>query len=158
MDPHKEIMDNFLKSLTNARTSSVLSDDKYDAVLKYLKDPNTKVDRNFKHWVHKNKGFQLMDLPGLDVSNAIVVPIKDNRKINKSSSFLRVVPESKLYNIVKQVHCKEMNHAGYKKCLDYVSVILNIFYVQVYYLNLFIFLFVFYNCVIFQILLIILNY
>ena len=158
MDPHKEIMDNFLKSLTNARTSSVLSDDKYEAVLKHLKDPNTKVDRNFKQWVHKNKGFQLMDLPGLDVSNAIVVPIKDNRKTNTSSSFLRVVPESKLYNTVKQVHCKEMNHAGYKKCLDYVSVILNIFYVQVYYLNLFIFLFIFYNCVIFQILLIILNY
>ena len=151
-------MDNFLKSLTNARTSSVLSDDKYEAVLKHLKDPNTKVDRNFKHWVHKNKGFQLMDLPGLDVNNAIVVPIKDSRKTNTSSAFLRVVPESKLYNIVKQVHCKEMNHAGYKKCLDYVSVILNIFYVQVYYLNLFIFLFVFYNCVIFQILLIILNY
>ena len=62
MDPHKEIMDNFLKSLTNARTSSVLSDDKYEAVLKHLKDPNTKVDRNFKHWVHKNKGFQLVDL------------------------------------------------------------------------------------------------
>ena len=158
MDPHKEIMDNFLKSLTNARTSSVLSYDKYQAVLKHLKDPNTKVDRNSKHWVHKNKGFQLMDLPGLDVSNAIVVPIKDSRKTNTSSAFLRVVPESKLYNIVKQVHCKEMNHAGYKKCLDYVSVILNIFYVQVYYLNLFIFLFVFYNCVIFQILLIILNY
>ena len=158
MDAHKEIMDNFLKSLTNGRTSSVLSDDKYEAVIKHLKDPNTKVDRNFKHWVHKNKGFQLMDLPGLDVSNAIVVPIKDNRKTNTSSAFLRVVPESKLYNIVKQVHCKEMNHAGYKKCLDYVSVILNIFYVQVYYLNLFIFLFVFYNCVIFQILLIILNY
>ena len=156
MDPHKEIMDNFLKSLTNARTSSVLSDDKYEAVLKHLKDPNTKVDRNFKHWVHKNKGFQLMDLPGLDVNNAIVVPIKDSRKTNTSSAFLRVVPESKLYNIVKQVHCKEMNHAGYKKCLDYV--ILNIFYVQVYYLNLFTFLFVFYNCVIFQILLIILNY
>ena len=132
MDPHKEIMDNFLKSLTNARTSSVLSDDKYEAVLKHLKDPNTKVDRNFKHWVHKNKGFQLMDLPGLDVSNAIVVPIKDKRKTNTSSAFLRVVSESKLYNIVKQVHCKEMNHAGYKKCLDYVSVILNIFYVQVY--------------------------
>ena len=158
MDPHKEIMDNFLKSLTNARTSSVLSNDKYEAVLKHLKDPNTKVDRNFKHWVHKNKGFQLMDFPGLDVNNAIVVPIKDSRKKNTSSAFLRVVPESKLYNIVKQVHCKEMNHAGYKKCLDYVSVILNIFYVQVYYLNLFIFLFVFYNCVIFQILLIILNY
>ena len=139
--------------MTNARTSSVLSDDKYEAVLKHLKDPNTKVDRNSKHRVHKNKGFQLMDLPGLDENNAIVVPIKDS-----SSAFLRVVPESKLYNIVKQVHCKEMNHAGYKKCLDYVSVILNIFYVQVYYLNLFIFLFVFYNCVIFQILLIILNY
>ena len=158
MDSHKEIMDNFLKSLTNARTSSVLSDDKYEAVLKHLKDPNTKVDRNFKHWVHKNKGFQSMDLPALDVSNAIVVPIKDSRKTNTSSAFLRVVPELKLYNIVKKVHCKEMNHAGYKKCLDYVSVILNIFYVHVNYLNLFIFLFVFYNCVIFQVLLIILNY
>ena len=139
MDPHKKIMDNFLKSLTNARTSSVRSDDKYEAVLKHF---------NFKHWVHKNKGFQLMDLPGLDVSNAIVVPIKDSRKTNTSSAFLTVVPESKLYNIVKLVHCKEMNHAGYKKCLDYVSVILNIFYVQVYYLNLLIFLFVFYNYVI----------
>ena len=136
-----ETMDNFLKSLTNARTSSILSDDKYEAVLKHLKDPNAKVDRNFKHWVHKNKGFQLMDLPGLDVSNAIVVPIKDKRKTNTSSAFLRVVPELKLYNIVKQVHCKEMNHAGYKKCLDYVSVNLNIFYVQVYLLFKFFYLY-----------------
>ena len=121
MDPHKEIMDNFLKSLTSARTS-VLTGFKYEAVLKLLKDPNAKVYRNFKHWVHKYKGFQLMDLPGLDVSNAIVVPIKEKRKIN--TSCMRVVPESKLYNIVKQVHCKEMNHAGYKKCLDYVSIFL----------------------------------
>ena len=142
MDPHKEIMDNFLKSLANARTSSVLSDDKYEAVLKHLKDPNAKVDRNFRHWVHKYKGFQLMDLPGLDVSNAIVVPIKEKRKTNTSSAFLRVVPESKLYNIVKQVHCKKMNHACYKKCLDYVSIFLDIFYLFIFML---IFLLVLYN-------------
>ena len=36
--------------------------------------------------------------------------------------FLRVVPESKVYDIVKQVHSNELNHAGYKKCLDYVSI------------------------------------
>ena len=146
MDPHKKIMDNFLKSLTSARTSSVLTDDKYEAVLKHLKDPNVKVDRNFKHWVHIYKGFQLMDLPGLDVSNAIVVPIKEKRKTNTSSAFLRVVPESKLYNIVKRVHCKEMNHAGYKKCLDYVSIFLDIFYLQVYlFIFMLIFLLVLYN-------------
>ena len=102
--------------------------------------------KDFKHLVHKYKGFQLMDLPGLDVSNAIVVPIKEKRKTNTNSAFLRVVPKSKLYNIIKQVHCKEMNHAGYKKCLDYVSIFLDIFYLQVYlFIFMSIFLFVLYN-------------
>ena len=37
--------------------------------------------------------------------------------------FLRVMPESKVYDVMQQVHCKELNHAGYKKYREYVSIL-----------------------------------
>ena len=59
----------------------------------------------------------MMDLPGLGIKDAVVIPGKGT----KSSAFLRVIPESKIYEIMKQVHFKELQHSGYKKCRDYVS-------------------------------------
>ena len=65
-----------------------------------------------------------MDLPGLGIYDALVVPAKGKNIGSSSSAFLRVVPESKVYDIVKDVHNRELNHAGYKKCLDSVSILI----------------------------------
>ena len=59
----------------------------------------------------------MMDLPGLGIQDAVVVPGKGG----KCSAFLRVIPESKIYNVMKEEHFKELQHSGYKKCRDYVS-------------------------------------
>ena len=42
----------------------------------------------------------MMDLPGLGIKDPVVVPSKGI----KSSAFLRVIPESKIYDIMKEVH------------------------------------------------------
>ena len=66
-----------------------------------------------------------MDLPGLGIKNALVVPVKESktsgvRKVR--SAFLRVLPQSQVYDVMHEIHCRELNHAGYKKCRDYVSM------------------------------------
>ena len=124
MDQHKKLMDEFLQKLTKSKTSPVLSDEKYNIVIKTLQYPELCTDYNLKHWVEKRKRFQLMDLPGLGICDALVVPAKEKNIGSSSSAFLRVVPESKVYDIVKDVHNRELNHAGYKKCLDYVSILI----------------------------------
>ena len=63
----------------------------------------------------------MMDLPGLGIQDAVVVPGKGG----KCSAFLRVIPESRIYDVMKEVHFKELQHSGYKKCRDYVSIIFN---------------------------------
>ena len=71
-----------MKQLTSSRTSPILSDDKFARVLDVLQNPKACKDRYFKHWVLKSKKFQLMDLmdlPGLGVKDALVVPIKDTK-------------------------------------------------------------------------------
>ena len=118
-------MEKCLKQLTSSRTSPILSDDKFARVLDVLQNPKACKDRYFKHWVLKSKKFQLMDLPGLGVKDALVVPIKDTKRISSSglsSSFLRVLSESKVFDVMYDVHVNEFKHAGYKKCRDHVSI------------------------------------
>ena len=102
MDLHREMMDKVLQTILKSKTSPVLKDDKYEAVINFLKQPCSCKDKHFRHWV-KSKQFQMMDLPGLGIKDAVVIPGKGT----KSSAFLRVIPESKSYEIMKQVHFKE---------------------------------------------------
>ena len=103
MDLHREMMDKVLQSILKSKTSPVLKDDKYEAVINFLKHPSSCKDKHFRHWV-KSRQFQMMDLPGLGIKDAVVIPGKGT----KSSAFLRVIPESKIYEIMKQVHFKEL--------------------------------------------------
>ena len=116
-------MEKCLKQLTSSRTSPILSEDKYARVLEVLQTPNACKDRNFKHWVLKIKKFQIMDLPGLGVKDALVVPIKDTKRTSSSTSFLRVLSESKVFDVMHNVHVNEFKHAGYKKCREHVSIL-----------------------------------
>ena len=103
-----------------------MSEDKYARVLEVLQTPNACKDRNFKHWVLKIKKFQTMDLPGLGVKDALVVSIKDTKRISssrQSTSFLRVLSESKVFDVMHNDHVNEFKHAGYKKCREHVSIL-----------------------------------
>ena len=90
-------MDNLQKS----QALPVLSQHKYDEVVTYLQSSEDKTDPHLKHWV-KKRHFQLLNLPGLGIDNALVVP---NKKVNcdGNSSFLKVVSIDKVYGIVQQV-------------------------------------------------------
>ena len=84
--------------------------------MEVLQNPTACKDRNFKHWVLKMKQFQIMDLPGLGVKDASVVPIKDTKRISssgQSTSFLRVLSQSKVFDVMHSVHANEFKHAGY---------------------------------------------
>ena len=117
-------MSKCLQNLVNSKTSPVLTDEKYNSVLQVLKNIDSCKDTNLKYWVQKTKKFQIMDLPGLGIKDALVVPAKENKKSgsNASSAFLRVLPESQIFDVMHEVHYRELNHAGYKKCRDYVSI------------------------------------
>ena len=122
MDQHSEQMGKFLETVCSSKTSCVVPDRKYAEILNVIKHPFGYKDRLFRHKV-KVKGYQIMDLPGLGVKDALVIPKKESSKGETSSGFLRVIPESKVYDVMQQVHCKELNHAGYKKCREYVSIL-----------------------------------
>ena len=124
MDHHREVMEMFLEELANSKTSPVLKDDKCNAIIEVLKDPSGCKDKFFKFKV-KSKKYQIMDLPGLGIKSALVVPVKESKKSgvsNVSSAFLRVLPQPQVYDVMHEIYCRELNHAGYKKCRDYVSV------------------------------------
>ena len=58
-----------------------------------------------------------MDLPGLGVKNALVIPARKKGDSNKSSEFLRVILleiQSKVLEVMQEIHGRELNHAGYK--------------------------------------------
>ena len=68
-------MDKVPHSILKSKTSPVLKDDKYETVINFLKHPSSSKDKHFRHWV-KSKQFQMMDLPGLGIKDAVVVPGK----------------------------------------------------------------------------------
>eukprot|EP00731_Ephydatia_muelleri_P004200 Em0002g376a len=99
--------------------SCVLSQEKFDAIVRHLSSPQDKVDPHFKHWV-KSRHFQLADLPGLGLFKVLVIPNEGNNK-EDGVKFLRVVHANQLCDILQAVHADELKHSGYKKVLDYVS-------------------------------------
>ena len=115
MDQYREIMDKCLKEIAESKTSLVLIHDKYEAVVKFLINPSQAADRNFKYWVMKNEKFQSVDLPGL------VIPARKNGDSNNSSEFPRELSQSKVFEEMQEIHHREFNHAGYKKCRDFVT-------------------------------------
>ncbi len=77
-ESHRDIMQGVADTQA-ASISHVLSEGKFDAVVKHLKHPDEKVDSHLRHWI-KTKKYQLMDLPGLGLNQVLVIPnnSKDN--------------------------------------------------------------------------------
>ena len=135
MDHHRVLMDKFLDLLTSSKPCPILKDEKYNAIINTIQHPDKCTNAKLKHQV-KSKQYQLMDLPGLGIKNALVVPSKgDKSSGSTSSAFLRVLSESQVYDVMHEIHFRELNHAGYKKCRDYVSCyLLGNYYVLVLYI------------------------
>ena len=78
-----------------------MPDKKYAEIVNVIKDPFGYKNRLFRCKV-KVKGYQIMDLPGLGVKDALVIPNKESSKGETSLGFLRVIPESKVYDVMQQ--------------------------------------------------------
>ena len=76
MERHTEHMNDFIHKLADSKSSPVITQEKYDSVVNYLKNPDIKVHPKFKFWV-KAKQFQLMSLPALGLQDSLVVPKSD---------------------------------------------------------------------------------
>ena len=81
MDPiFKTRMTAIATSKAASAKSCVLSQEKFDAIVRHLSSPQDKVDPHFKHWV-KSRHFQLADLPGLGLFKVLVIPNEGNNKV-----------------------------------------------------------------------------
>ncbi|CAN9508806.1 unnamed protein product [Ophioblennius macclurei] len=100
--------------------SSLISEEKYNAIIQHLQHPHEKVDPHFKHWVKKRK-FQLMDLPGLGLGQVLVLPNDNKNKDDGDSQYLHVLHSGNVVDVVHNIHSQELKHSGYKKVLDYAQ-------------------------------------
>ena len=113
----RDSMDQLLDKVSSSKTSKTITRDKYDAIVQHLTDPKIDVDPHFKAWVKKRK-FALQNIPTLDITNALIVPTEDGEDPARLGNFRRVIPVGRMFDAVKQIHCEELQHAGYKKVLE----------------------------------------
>ena len=104
-------MEKFINNAALKMTSTLISPEKYKTIVSFLKDQTIKINHNLKHQILK-KGYLLKDLPGMDLTNVLVIP--------HDQEFLRVIPTDRLYALLEQIHVNQFKHAGYKKIMHYV--------------------------------------
>ena len=76
----QNLCNSHIEELLGTHRSLIVSKEKYDSIVSHLKNPTQEtVDSNFRFWV-KKKQFQIVDLPGLNLTDALVIP---NDKKNK---------------------------------------------------------------------------
>ena len=80
-------MDNSCKTLRQATSSksSVITEERCNAIRTHLLDRSAKVDPHFRHWV-KTRNFQIVDLPGLGMHEVLVIPNEHNRQTKVEGS------------------------------------------------------------------------
>ena len=71
-------LDNTFPPEAKRTRSAVIRQQLADKIVRYLKDPGE--DKNFRHFV--KSGFELLDLPSLGVRNALVVKVKQDKKVS----------------------------------------------------------------------------
>lgn len=103
-----------------SKKSLVLSKQKYEVIRNHILDKNINVDAHFKHWV-KIRKFDIVDLPALGLQQTLVLPNFQKNKLDGASRFLRVVHTDELFDVVNEIHSKELKHNGYKKVMDYMQ-------------------------------------
>ena len=63
--------------------SAVIHQQFGERIIRFLKNPLSIEDRNFRHLIEKS-GFQLLDLPEAGIRNALVVQVKGEKEVIRS--------------------------------------------------------------------------
>ncbi|KAK3891772.1 hypothetical protein Pcinc_004351 [Petrolisthes cinctipes] len=117
---HREKMQVVASQMAECNKSIVLSEEKYKAILALLHNPSERVCPRFRHWV-KNRRFRIMDLPDMELTGVLAIPEKESFYCDDTKPrYLRVVPAYQAYDIVYDIHNHRLNHAGYKRVLEYL--------------------------------------
>ncbi|PIK39696.1 putative SCAN domain-containing protein 3-like [Apostichopus japonicus] len=122
-EPLKEHMKSTTDNLLKAKTTYVISREKYESVIRHLTTGDN-VTPHFKAWV-KKKRFSIQNIPALDIVDTLVVPADEKEDPLRLGNFKRVIPADEMFDVVRQVHCTELQHAGYKKTLEKVQRMFN---------------------------------
>ncbi|XP_067659392.1 uncharacterized protein [Haliotis asinina] len=115
MDEHKKHLDSILAKCQNGRNMLLLSKNKYEKIVQYLK-LGTGASYRFKSWIQRRR-FQLLQLPDEDQTEVLVVPKQDGM----SMGYVRVLHENQIYGKVRDIHVCVLNHGSYTQTLQSVS-------------------------------------
>ena len=119
---HQQVLEILAEKLATKTNSIVISDERFSETLSILKGEITP-KRSMKRWINQRK-FRLIDMPGVGLMDVLVSEVKDPKD---GSKYRRVVQQSMMYDVIKQVHAEELQHSGYKKVEAYVSTFLHIY-------------------------------
>ncbi|KAL5509496.1 hypothetical protein EMCRGX_G004883 [Ephydatia muelleri] len=103
-------------------TSGVFHKEFGDKIKAAIKDPLS-VDKNMRFFV-KKKGFQILNIPSLGARDVLVIPVKEQDLVEDNTAldkYRRVAHVEEFYDIIRDVHEKELLHGGYKKTFDKVQ-------------------------------------
>eukprot|EP00731_Ephydatia_muelleri_P003548 Em0001g3548a len=105
-------------------TSGVFHKEFGDKIKAAIKDPLS-VDKNMRFFV-KKKGFQILNIPSLGARDVLVIPVKEQDLVEDNTAldkYRRVAHVEEFYDIIRDVHEKELLHGGYKKTFDKIDFI-----------------------------------
>eukprot|EP00731_Ephydatia_muelleri_P033390 Em0028g65a len=74
----------------------------------------------------KKKGFQILNIPSLGARDVLVIPVKEQDLVEDNTAldkYRRVAHVEEFYDIIRDVHEKELLHGGYKKTFDKIDLI-----------------------------------
>ncbi|XP_046551499.1 uncharacterized protein LOC124261220 [Haliotis rubra] len=115
MDTHKKQLDSILAKCQNGRNMLLISKNKYEKIVQYLK-LGTGASYRFKSWIQRQR-FQLLQLPDEDQTEVLVVP----KEGSTSKGYVRVLHENQIYGKVQDIHVYVLNHGNYTQTLQSVS-------------------------------------
>lgn len=121
-------MKQFVYTLLESGKTIVISDEKYERIINYLRDPeHTKVRPQFKFWMTKDRQMTIANRTmengkTKEVLLCCVPDFKKEQKLFDGISSLTVVPEGDMFETIKEIHGDKLHHAGYKKVLEYVQL------------------------------------
>ena len=78
---HAKHLDDLVEKLLATKKSSLISGEKVDFVLAFLRQETTHVSPSFKHWVRKERQFEIKDLPALGLKDVLVCPAKAKKEV-----------------------------------------------------------------------------
>jgi transposase InsO family protein len=116
----RHTMNSFADQISNSKTSKTITREKFDRIVSHLNNQTISVDPHFRAWVKKRK-FAIQNIPALEITNALIVPSDEDTDPARLGSFKRVIPVDKVFDVIHQLRCQELQHAGYKKVLEKVN-------------------------------------